>query len=343
MAKIKEIYRKRKGRAFLHDYRDYRGKRHRELIEVETRREAEEIASIVESKTAEIRRGLRPPPRKRTIWNDFEMRILTYYEKNRAWSTTKRVQDCLRNAKRVWKKDHLQDITIQDVENFNIERLKKVKPATIRLEFRTLKAVFNLAIKWKLIKENPISEVSLPRGPDLKVRRLKENEIVNLLKIVDDRGWQDIINVYLNTGARREELLPPKFTWDNVNFDARKITFHGKGGKTRWVPMNGTVIEILGRRKSEGNNLPFDFKHDTVSHKVKRYMIRAGISDASLHSIRKTFGSKLIESGTDIYTVSRLLGHYSVMVTERHYISLLDNKYHTAVGALDNSNKSTAK
>ena len=343
MAKIKEIYRKRKGRAFLHDYRDYRGIRHRELIEVETRREAEEIASVVESKIAEIRRGLRPPPRKRTNWNDFELQILTYYEKNRAWTTTKRVQDCLRNAKRVWKKDHLQDITIQDVENFKIERLKKVKPATIRLEFRTLKAVFNLAIKWKLIKENPITAVSVPKGPDLKIRRLTENEIENLLKVVEDQGWQDIINVYLNTGARREELLPPKFSWDNVNFEERKITLHGKAGKTRWVPMNGTVMEILGKRKSDGHRLPFDFKRDTVSHKIKRYMINAGISEASLHSIRKTFGSKLIESGTDIYTVSRLLGHYSVMVTERHYISLLDNEYHTAVGALDNSNKSTAK
>ena len=69
----------------------------------------------------------------------------------------------------------------------------------------------------------------------------------------------------------------------------------------------------------------------------------AGINDASLHSIRKTFGSKLIESGTDIYTVSRLLGHSSVNVTSSHYIDLLDDEYHTAVGALDNSNESTAK
>ncbi|MBT7939581.1 MAG: tyrosine-type recombinase/integrase, partial [Candidatus Marinimicrobia bacterium] len=50
----------------------------------------------------------------------------------------------------------------------------------------------------------------------------------------------------------------------------------------------------------------------------------AGIKDANVHVLRKTFGSLLIQKQlADIYVVSKLLGHSSVKVTETHYVDLL--------------------
>ena len=53
-----------------------------------------------------------------------------------------------------------------------------------------------------------------------------------------------------------------------------------------------------------------------------------------LAALRATFASMLIEKGVDIYTVSRLLGHSSVKVTEKHYVALDAKHVRSAVEVL---------
>ena len=51
--------------------------------------------------------------------------------------------------------------------------------------------------------------------------------------------------------------------------------------------------------------------------------LRAGIGrPITFHDLRRTFGAMLIESGVDIYTVSRLMGHSDVRITEKVYAPL---------------------
>jgi len=335
---IKEIKRRRKGHAFLHDYTDHHGKRHRETLEVKTRKEAEEIASMVEARVAEIKRGLRSPPQAKTEWKDFKRRVLNHYEQHKAWRTTMRMRDALRNVERVVKKEYLQDISLDDIEEFKAKRLKKVRPSTVSIELRGLKAAFNLAIRWQMMSSNPVIGISLPKGNDYKVRRLNNREVESLLSVVDNQDYKDLIQAYLHTGARRSELLSPNFEWVNVDWEEKRLTLLGKGDRVRWIPMNETMEAILLRRKNSGKVPPFDFRPDTVTHAVRRYLSDAKIEGASVHTLRKTFGSRLLESkAADIYTVSQLLGHSSVIVTERHYIDLIDENYHKAVRSLDST------
>ena len=70
---------------------------------------------------------------------------------------------------------------------------------------------------------------------------------------------------------------------------------------------------------------------------MKKYYKRAGIKNANLHTLRKTAGALLIQQGVDIYRVSRFLGHSSVVVTERHYIDLLQKEYSDMTAALENA------
>ncbi len=61
----------------------------------------------------------------------------------------------------------------------------------------------------------------------------------------------------------------------------------------------------------------------------------AGIVDANTHSLRKTFGSILIQSGeADIYIISKLLGHSSIKTTEKYYVDLLDENFRKPVNGL---------
>ena len=62
---------------------------------------------------------------------------------------------------------------------------------------------------------------------------------------------------------------------------------------------------------------------DWISKTFSRCMFAMGIEDAIFHDLRRTFGYDLIRQGMPIYQVSKLLGHRSVVTTERHYAPLL--------------------
>ena len=82
--------------------------------------------------------------------------------------------------------------------------------------------------------------------------------------------------------------------------------------------------------------VPFEFKPDYVAHKIADYYQQAGIEGVNLHSLRKTFGSILLQNNlADLYAISRLLGHVSVKTTEQYYIDLLDENFRTSVHGLD--------
>ena len=54
-------------------------------------------------------------------------------------------------------------------------------------------------------------------------------------------------------------------------------------------------------------------------------MARLDLQDARFHDLRRTFGYNLIKQGMPIYHLSKLLGHSSVVTTEKHYAPLMAN------------------
>jgi len=229
-------------------------------------------------------------------------------------------------------------IKISDTEGYIKTRseIDKVSPAGIGLELRTLRAFFNFLIRRGYLKTNPLGGVKGPRQKDKKIRFLTTTEIENLFTAVDDPNYRDLILMYLNTGARREEILPSKFTWSNVDFKQRKIKLTGKRNKTRYVPMNETVYQLLRRRNYiEKREFPFNFNYEYLFKKIAKYYIAAKIKNANVHTLRKTFGSLMVQSGIDVFTVSKLLGHSSVRVTEKHYADLLEENLVSGVKSLD--------
>ena len=184
--------------------------------------------------------------------------------------------------------------------------------------------MFNFAVKTLYVERSPMIGVKSPKPRKKEVRFLTEDEIRRLLDSIDKPEFRNLIAAYLYTGARREELIPPLFTWDRVDFRNKQVRLIGKRDSVRYVPMNSSLEEILITHKSNGNENPFEFKPDYVSHKLADYYKIAGIENANVHVLRKTFGSLLIQKNlADIFKVSKLLGHSSVRVTESHYVELL--------------------
>ena len=100
--------------------------------------------------------------------------------------------------------------------------------------------------------------------------------------------------------------------------------------------MNNTLRKVFMELKAMEVQTPFNFRPDFITHKIAKYYKTAEIEGANTHSLRKTFGSLLIQNKkADIYTVSKLLGHASVKTTEKYYIDLIGDNYQTAVNGLD--------
>ena len=280
-------------------------------------------------------------------WDQLVERYFPNSRRKKSGKTVKREQQVI-NAFSAFLNGEafLLDIKKPTIEGYKAKRLATISrrktpisPDTVSIELRILKTMFNMALEWKMVNENPVNRVPLPKKGITKVRFLHQAEVERLLQVIADAGdtdFRDLVIAYLRTGARRFELLDPQFGWDHINRDDRKLLIDGKGLRQRHIPIDAPLERVLQRRVQQGGEFPFDYHPDTVTHKLANYLKVAGIEGANVHSLRKTFGSMIIQRDpTQLLHVSRLLGHASIRTTESYYVDLLDANLRDAVGYLD--------
>lgn len=274
-------------------------------------------------------------------WYSLLTRYIKHAKRNKSEKTNKREKNVTDAFGRFLNGDiPITEISQSTIEKYKESRLNnRIRPATVAIELRILKTIFYMALKWELVDKNPVVGVKIPNNDFVKVRFLRINEITKLIDVIQNEGafdFADLVLAYINTGARRSELLSPNFTWGNVDMDGEKIQLLGKGNLKRYVPINDTLNKIFKSLLKRKADIPFDFKPDYVTHTIQKYYRKAGIKSANLHSLRKTFGSLLLQNrAADLYTVSRLLGHSSLKTTEKYYVDLLDENYRDSVDCLD--------
>jgi integrase len=195
-----------------------------------------------------------------------------------------------------------------------------------------LKKMFNLAIDWGYLDTNPVKKVQLFSEKDNLVERiLGDVEEQRLLDECADH-LRPIVKTALHTGMRRGEILNLK--WDQVDLRKRSIRVEKtKSGKNRHVPINDDLHEEFSRLKKLNGNSIYVFLNPKTGQPIKEVKTafnaakrRADIQGLRFHDLRHTFASRLIEMGADIITVKDLLGHHSVVVTQRYTHSSSDQK-----------------
>jgi integrase len=151
---------------------------------------------------------------------------------------------------------------------------------------------------------------------------------------------QDLLVALAMCGGRWSEVAT--LTWDRVDFDNRVIRLWGnKDKEERLVPLPDPFLAVLRRRHASrhpGSPLVFA-KHDgscraAPSDGVRAAMRACGLDrpdlvaahgHATIHSLRHTFASWLIQNGADLSEVQEALGHSSLEMTRR-YASLAKRK-----------------
>jgi integrase len=230
----------------------------------------------------------------------------------------------------------LAALTRDAAEAYKAERLAKVSGGTAQKEWRTLQALLNRAVELGRIDANPLAHVRGPRNLRSRPPRWYTAEELQAIytrelgphQFVTDADrdlhmryrwtWQ----LMANTGLRRGEAQ--QLQWQDVAGDELRVVSdehaRTKSGRWRVVPISPGASEALeglspvGRRR--GPVLP-PTTPQSLTRAFGRTLKRLDL-DGSLHCLRHTYCSHLVQAGVPLRVVQQLAGHAHHSTTERY-------------------------
>lgn len=212
-----------------------------------------------------------------------------------------------------------------------------------------LTSLFDIAVKNKMIADNPMDLTEPVKGTKNKRRAITEAERGHILKLAETHRAGLFIKIMINCGLRPQEVAA--LQWRNVDLKKSIIKVEAavksdnqlgppkSDSGYREVPIPDNFLPEL----KKGN--PFDFvcttatgqRHssDSIRQMWKSFIYRLNVQmgcaitkhgalvppypvsgDLVMYCLRHTYGTDLIRADVNIYDVKELMGHSSVTVTE---------------------------
>lgn len=206
--------------------------------------------------------------------------------------------------------------------------------------YSRLKSCLNRAYDERVIPYNPSRGVDNFRMKE-GTRMYLTIEEVRRLAQTDCSDYPGIRAAFLFsclTGLRRSDII--KLTWGEVHHQGeftRIIFRQKKTSGQEYLDITPQAAELLGERGRDTDKVFGDI-HSThcTNEVVQRWVLRAGINKKiTFHCARHTFATMMLDLGTDIYTVSKLLGHRALATTQI-YAKVLDKSKQKAVSNIPN-------
>jgi len=247
----------------------------------------------------------------------------------------------------------LEEITRGDLGAFvEHEQDRGLKPATVRLRLDMLKAFIRYQIEKEIMPVEVLSKRMIIKVPDSLPKAMETEDEIKLLSVIKNIRNRAMILLLLRTGMRIGELLNTKVK--DIHLTEKKIDIW-EAQKTRI----GRVIYFskdaakalrawLQRRDPEKLFIFYAGNRDTLTYAGARLMFCKYLEKAkidrkgyTLHYLRHTNASSLLNAGISFECLRELLGHASVEVTRRY--ARLTNKtrekeYFKAMGKIERGN-----
>lgn len=207
---------------------------------------------------------------------------------------------------------------------------KPIQVATVNRELEVLRRMLRLANEWKIIPGVPkISRLPGERQRDRVLNHAEEEAYL----AATGQPLRDVATIIIDAGFRPEEIFRAR--WENIHFKpAGKALYgyiHNPFGKTKYarrnVPMTQRVKALLGMRHTEQGE-PAEgwvFPADTKSERIEslksphaRALKECKVVPFVLYSLRHTALTRLGEAGADAFTIQKIAGHSSILVSARY-------------------------
>jgi len=228
-------------------------------------------------------------------------------------------------------------LTPADLENLVMRPMLEAGKSAGYIEkvLRVFSVIWNRAKAQGLVEgDNPVSKIKIPKADNKRDRFLTKDEASKLLTSLKGRDQEahDYAMLSLLTGLRSGECRD--LTWADIDLEGGRIFVKDTKNKhNRHAFITAELREMLARRaqgqsktdkvfpgvKSEIGHNALWYKFDQT---VRELGLNEGVHDRRqkvvFHTLRHTFASWLVQMGTPLYTVSRLMGHSDIKMTIRY-------------------------
>ena len=213
-----------------------------------------------------------------------------------------------------------------------------LKKSSLEMQYTVLHQIFKTAVSNDLLISDPMADIPKPAGQKSAPRRAYTLDqyrfVVDFAKHHPD-GLGPF--VMLKSGVRIAELCGLK--WGDFDFDAGLLSIRRTWtdedgvksyGKTvsslRVIPLDTEAINYLKMQSQDGDNFVIGLLPDRFRKKVfKNFQndlleLQPDFPRLTPHEMRHTYGTMLYQAGTDLLTISRVMGHASVSTTQKIYV-----------------------
>ena len=322
------------------------------VINRATMKTAEEIRAkrIVELMEGKV--GIGKKPDKVDLLEWFEEQRLYYYD-NDNMNYSKTIHNLIRHLKIFHpRKLMLSDVKPAFIRKF-LEYLRsdgankfggRLCDETIYTYFTVFSILMNKAVRLELIISNPFHKLSQAEKPQ---RRTKKKEYLTLSEVkrmaeaeCDDWRVKYAFMFCCFTGLRYIDVS--RLKWKHiVEVGEGKYQIELIQQKTKepvYIPLSANALKWLPERGYDGReNYIYEFRDRSIIYDyLKKWGDAAGIDKhLTFHVARHTCATLLLYYGTDLYTVSKILGHTSIKTTQI-YAKIADEMKRTAVQNIPN-------
>ncbi|MHC4752820.1 MAG: tyrosine-type recombinase/integrase [Planctomycetota bacterium] len=247
-------------------------------------------------------------------------------------------------------KSHLEQISRDDIGAFiEQEQDRGLKPGSVKTRLRALNAFIRFLIENGFVHPDVLAKRMIIKVPNSLPKAMDPDDVWQILAAIDDIRDRAMVLVLLRTGMRIGELL--NITLRDLNlkeqrieiFEAQKnrvgrvvyLSEDAKEALNKWLKMRDPRKEFIfyGQGKER-------FTYGGARMMFVKYLKKAGLSHCgyTLHCLRHTCASELLNAGMRLECLQQLLGHSSIEMT-RHYARLTDKtreeEYYKAMATIE--------
>ena len=210
-------------------------------------------------------------------------------------------------------------------------------PSTIARKLACLKGFFRFLTAQGTVSTNPTAFIETPKLWRRLPQTLSEPEVTSLLGAIDGSalGVRDLALFELLYGSGLRVSEAATLDMGQLNFDVGFVRCMGKGSKERIVPL-GKFAQAALRRYAETARPQLIRRHpqqtavfvnrrgqrltrQRIWQLVRRYATKGHLAKRfGPHTLRHSFATHLLSHGADLRTVQELLGHASIVTTQRY-------------------------
>jgi len=238
-------------------------------------------------------------------------------------------------------KDFLNNVDTHKQKGNDSAEVKPLSQNSKLSYFNKLRACVNQAFDDRILPVNPFRGIDGYKQEETSRSYLSHDEIKLLAKT--ECKYPVLKRAFLFsclTGLRKSDV--EKLTWKEVQIygDVTRLVYQQKKTKNQeYLDINQQAKTLMGERQEADKRVFTGFRYTSQTIlELRQWCLKAGIQkDVTFHSGRHTFAVMMLDLGTDIYTVSKLLGHKDISTTQI-YAKILDHKKQDAVNRIPDIN-----